>query len=619
MPMDKKSKGSANPEKICDLRGGEVHMKSKAYGLLKRWCDKLISLQLPDSFGPELAGGIMCPACHRIHGRCADALPAFSYLYEVTGDARYYDAAKRVFHWSERNMRRGDGSMYNDSNSGWKCIAVFAAISLGETIMNAGKAFETSFMHELKESLLSKAEYVASDAFLAARPVVNYPCSSTAALQYAGIILDRPDFCDEAERRYRLVVDNYITPDNLLYGEGHPSPDVSPKGCCAIDMGYNMEESYSNLAIYASLCRDPEKLKCVASLFRTGLDFLLPDGGLDNSFGCRSDKWTYYGSRTSDGMAVGLSLLYDAGLDPEFYEAACRNLHVMERCTSDGLLSGGVQYGEAGEPPCSHHAITHSKALVALCRCSRLAPGENNGGISEGADFTQIPGASVRAIKEYKSAGIYRVRYGGWTATACVSDCGLQTERLPGSGGTLTLIYHRALGVISASSMAKYFLSEPNNMQLSRHRDVIEYTAPRIVSGAYCSAFERNPEVSVSDNVGSAGLSFNGRLCDISGKYGGNIGYEMCYRFEQDALTITLRCDTDADFLFYAVSDVSAPERLSGNSLSFGKSGGSYTISASSALECDEERTWTPCGGFMSFPIRLHMRAGTKEILTISV
>ena len=581
-------------------------MENKAFYLLKRWCDKLIGLQLPDTFGPELAGGIMCPACHRIHGRCADVLPAFSLLYGKTGDKRYYDAAKRVFRWSERTLRRKDGSMYNDSNQSWKCIAVFAAIALGETITKYGDILEPSFTEELKESLQAKAEYVASESFLSSRPVINYPVSSAAALRYAGMILNRPDFCREAERRYRTVMENNITPDNFLFGEGHTPTAKTERGCCAVDMGYNMEESYSNLAIYATLCKDREKQERVASLFRASLGFLLPDGGLDNSFGCRSDKWTYYGSRTSDGMAVGLSLL--SGFDPTFAEAAWRNFSMMEKCTTDDLLSGGFQYGEAKEPPCAHHSITHSKALAALC---------------EAGDYTlntvalpiETEAERYSGISRFDSLGIYRVSYGSWIASACFGDCQLPPEKLPGSGGVLTLLYHRALGVISASSMTRYYLSEPNNMQLSRHQDEIGYTAPRIEAGGFSSAYERCAEAKAGRDEKSCELSFAGHMRDIRGKEGDK--FSISYRFSENSLKITLLCGGEADFLFNAVSDAAAPERISEDRIRFGKSGDSYSVAASSVIECAGERTWTPCGGFMSFPLRLHLTAGKEETFEI--
>ena len=38
----------------------------------------------------------------------------------------------------------------------------------------------------------------------------------------------------------------------------------------------------------------------VAAL-RTHMEFMLPDGAWDNSWGTRNYKWSWWGSRTSDG------------------------------------------------------------------------------------------------------------------------------------------------------------------------------------------------------------------------------------------------------------------------------------------------------------------------------
>lgn len=49
-----------------------MHKREELYfGLLKDWCDALISLQLSDTQRKELKGGMVCPACGRIHGRTA--------------------------------------------------------------------------------------------------------------------------------------------------------------------------------------------------------------------------------------------------------------------------------------------------------------------------------------------------------------------------------------------------------------------------------------------------------------------------------------------------------------------------------------------------------------------
>ena len=40
------------------------------FDLLKEWCDRLLSLQVTEFQEKEFYGGIMCPSCGRIHGRC---------------------------------------------------------------------------------------------------------------------------------------------------------------------------------------------------------------------------------------------------------------------------------------------------------------------------------------------------------------------------------------------------------------------------------------------------------------------------------------------------------------------------------------------------------------------
>jgi hypothetical protein len=42
--------------------------------LLKTWCDGLIARQIVAMRDPTLDGGLLCPACALIHGRCGDAV-----------------------------------------------------------------------------------------------------------------------------------------------------------------------------------------------------------------------------------------------------------------------------------------------------------------------------------------------------------------------------------------------------------------------------------------------------------------------------------------------------------------------------------------------------------------
>ena len=78
--------------------------------------------------------------------------------------------------------------------------------------------------------------------------------------------------------------------------------------------------------------------KVVASM-KTHLEFMLPDGGWDNSFGTRNYKWTWWGSRTTGGCQPAYALLADR--DPNFIEAAIRNTKLLDECTVNGVLMGG--------------------------------------------------------------------------------------------------------------------------------------------------------------------------------------------------------------------------------------------------------------------------------------
>ena len=56
------------------------------FSLLKKWCDGLIARQITQFKDKELYGGILCPACALVHGRCMGLVHPLLYLAEKTGD-----------------------------------------------------------------------------------------------------------------------------------------------------------------------------------------------------------------------------------------------------------------------------------------------------------------------------------------------------------------------------------------------------------------------------------------------------------------------------------------------------------------------------------------------------
>lgn len=80
-------------------KGDESKMGAKVnyLELLKQWGDVLLRLQIRQMDDLKLDGGILCPACKHIHGRCPDAIYGLMALADRTGEKKYLDGARRSF------------------------------------------------------------------------------------------------------------------------------------------------------------------------------------------------------------------------------------------------------------------------------------------------------------------------------------------------------------------------------------------------------------------------------------------------------------------------------------------------------------------------------------------
>lgn len=88
---------------------------------------------------------------------------------------------------------------------------------------------------------------------------------------------------------------------------------TSPNGCKGVDLGYNVEETIPSLVGYALVTGDKEALDIMEKTMKVHIEFMLPDGAWDNSWGTRNFKWTYWDSRTSDGCQAGFAALARRG------------------------------------------------------------------------------------------------------------------------------------------------------------------------------------------------------------------------------------------------------------------------------------------------------------------
>ncbi|MEG2350770.1 MAG: hypothetical protein RSB57_09715, partial [Hungatella sp.] len=314
---------------------------------------------------------------------------------------------------------------------------------------------------------------------------------------------------------------------------GRPIDGYTPKGCRPVDMGYNLEESLSSLALYADISGDLNIQKAVEKALFTQLKFMLPDGGIDNSFGTRNFKWTYWGSRTSDGCGLGYLLF--AKSHPEFGMAALRNTQLLERCTHDGLLSGGPHYQKIGERSCVHHTFAHAKVLTSIL----------DHGLESSTYEGILPREELRGIEYFSDIDTYQIGCSGYSATIT----GYDWHYLKGghaAGGAISLVWQKDVGTVICASMSHYQMKEPNNMQLPRFQHH-ECLTPRI---EYCEAGRRYSNIydyrcSIIENQGL--FQVVGKLSDedYMAAQASCCNYEIQYLFE-DSGFCTHICMTDS-------------------------------------------------------------------------
>ncbi|MDD5686616.1 MAG: hypothetical protein PHE88_02135 [Elusimicrobia bacterium] len=430
-------------------------MKQIYFNLLKKWCDSLVELQINDVKSPDKHGGIMCPACSMIHGRCGDAVYPLMYMADVTGKKKYLDSAIKLQAWSD-NANQPDGSWINDPGlSNWKGITVFGAIALGEALRYHGKILPGDIHKRWKERLYRACNFL-YEFINWEMSNINYPITYSATMAIASEIYGEPRFKKKAKEFANEALRYISKENNLIFGEGSPHFDYSPKGCSPVDLGYNVEESLPALVIYGLIMKDKKILDVVEKSIKSHLEFMLPDGAWDNSWGTRIYKWTYWGSRTSDGCQPAFALL--ANRNPMFAEAALRNLNLYEKCTHKGILYGGPHCYHRGYKPCIHHTFCHAKALATVLDYT-------NGKIQYGKK-RKLCRETAFGIKKYSEIDTLLVAIGKWRGTITAYDWVSNSYRSGHpSGGALSMLWHKDVGPIVTASMTEYRLVETTNMQ----------------------------------------------------------------------------------------------------------------------------------------------------------
>ncbi|MBQ3864481.1 MAG: hypothetical protein II781_01435 [Clostridia bacterium] len=589
-------------------------MDQRVYSLLKTWCDRYLSLQIRAPFDRDFRGAVLCPACGILHGRSSDMVYPLVYLWTVTGEDAYLQGAVDAVDWAERKMIMPATGLYrNDFASDWWGISAFAYLALADALRVGISRLPAAVADRWKTILRRLAAGIYTEfADPSFRPNVNYLFGGAAVMARASVLEKRDDYRLRALEWAEKAL-TYETEDGMIYGEGyHAEKRKSPRGFVPVDLGYNAEESIPLLFSAANDLDDARLRKAAVRMTDALLPFILPDGGLDNSWGARSEKWTYYGSRTSDGIQAALLQEPD---NPVWREAAARNSALYEAYTLDGLLAGGAMHDDAGEPVCIHHTFTHAKVLAHMCES----------GLSFASGLARLPSDDFSGTAAYPSCGVYLAGSGDFRASLYASDY-TADPRIQPLGGSLTLLWHRKTGPVLAATPNEYFPKEPQNMQLLRYGESVRCMTPRIVSGTYTSvydplfSFRANPDAPEFAAEGYLTGPDGGILCKETQDYA---RYRTAWRFTEAEVILTARQDAASGTLVLPVIAGSRDTvACAGNRIVITRPGGTVILTCDRPLflpDGNERRFFNPVGGFQHVFVCADLPRDTETTVRIRV
>ncbi|AWW32852.1 hypothetical protein DN752_23425 [Echinicola strongylocentroti] len=600
----------SSPLLAIDSRG-EGHSKAYrelVYELLKEWCDGMIARQLIDPSDPKIHGLMQCPACDVVHARFFDAVYPLFYMAKTTGQAKYLDAGIAAMEWN-RNVTLADGSWTNDLDpKSWNGTTVFGAIALAETLKYHGDLLDSKRYEAWQQRLRAAGDFIYRKFDAIDVTNVNYGATNIYALDLIGKLLELPHYRLRSKELAEQIKGYFTEPNKLLFGEIKPSAHKkSAKGLPGVDLGYNVEESLNSIVMYALHAEDKELIGLVQKSMESHLEFMLPDGGWDNSWGTRMFKWTYWGSRTCDGCQPAFTMM--AGHNPAFGTAAVKNTELLRRCTADGLLHGGPHYISRGIKPCLHHTFTHAKALATvLDQWDELPPVNTN---------TPLPRAEADGVHYFKELDTALFARGAWRGTVSAYDAEYYHKRdmRQATGNSLGILYHEKVGLLCAASMAIYKLMEPLNQQPAPGEDIA--LTPRIETyqngNWYSNLFDLTSTFDSTDSDGKITVQGQVALKNERREKVQNTAADFGIAYECTAEHVRITGDTTQELVnetSITVPVLSPSGELMGqpepNFITIQKPEGTVYVSANVPLEIKEmgtDRTFNMVPGVEAIPI----------------
>ena len=437
---------------------------------------------------------------------------------------------------------------------------------------------------------------------------INYPATATYALFQLGKMFNEDKYLAKAAE----LADGFLarfTPDGLLWGEG--GQQATSRDRIRSTWATTWKRAFRRWPSTASYLDHEALLEKVATSLQIHLEFMLPNGGWDNSWGTRNFKWTLWGSRTSDGCHPGYYLCADK--HPYFAEAVYRNLKCLEASTHENILTSGPHEHLAGVSPSIHHTFEHAKALTKLLHTAPPVTGKQE---------ELLPREKEYGIKKYDSINTVLFSKGPWRGTVTGYNYLYKEKQHDGhcSGGALSCLYHMDVGIVSVASMTEYQRWESQNMLSQEHVKHFICLTPRLELGLPGGQLYRN----ISDHQAQIRIVETDEELRIRAKAklvtGEQIEPELgspqvaiTYRITRNAFEIFLRLDQAVEkgsltYFFPVVCSSEDKVTVKSNRLTVRNSCGILSVESNHVIQTPipaDQRGYNFVPGLQAFPIHL--------------
>ncbi|MCB9210668.1 MAG: hypothetical protein H6609_14975 [Ignavibacteriales bacterium] len=563
--------------------------------------DALINLQIKDSTQTDF-GSIKCPHCNILHTRAAEAVYPLTIGYKITNDNKYLHSAISLGNWLIE-LQEKDGS-WKETPEEWTGTTTDQLLMLLLSYPILENHLSQSEKEKWQSSMKGAADYlteVMSPEFAS----INYVATTTATLSVVYKLFNDEKYLNKATSLAHRTISK-MDEDGFIEGEGGRSLNNK----YGVDLGYDMEMSLWGLGYYAKLTNDAMVNDYVKKALANHIYFVYPDGSLDNSWGIRSNKWTNFGSATSDGMQVLMALYKDE--NPIYANASKLNLEFLRKNIRDGIVSYGSLYWEIFDnPPCIYPTFAKAKNLAMAYELDNDQPSE----------IKNIPTQNKNWLKQFNTLNVTMVRTENIVSTITAYNY-KDYEKVNKSkymfrpaGGSISNLWIENHGYLQAGSQTEYHRWEPMHFPEAENVKALTPRIELITKGDYfTNLFEFDARINsekLSDN--NYQITTNGELKNKKWEAIG-IAYKLTHTFTSNSIikNIELRYHDYSDTVYIVEPIIDYPnmdfKKLDANSVSikspnknfeFILKEGDYEI----IIGKDKENYWSPYPALRAYPI----------------